>query len=127
MQHLFRPPFSKSVISNDPFHSVFLCTFIIVQTPVSDFRPCNFDETQFIPSGYNYQKILDDAHTYDYFQFNAPDFSNDVVIGFSNSFTGHDDAKWEIVLGAWFGTKDVIRDANLSPVEGIVQTNNDDR
>ena len=99
------------------------------QTPVNDIGPnyCNVDETQFLPSGYNYQMILDNAHTYDYFQFNAPDFNNDVVIGFSNGFTGHDDSKWEIVLGAWFGTKDLIRDANLSPIEGLVQTNNDDR
>merc|ERR1712168_1541703 len=55
------------------------------------------------------------------------DWSNDIHIGFQNGFSGHDDSKWEIVIGGWAGTKHVIRDGNASPTHGLVQKENPSR
>ena len=76
---------------------------------------CNLDVTKFVDAGYNYKIYLQNAQKYDYLQFNAPDFNNDIHIGFSNGFSGHDDSKWEIVIGGWEGLQHVIRDGNSLP------------
>ena len=76
---------------------------------------CNLDVTKFVDAGYNYKIYLQNAQKYDYLRFNAPDFNNDICIGFSNDFSGHDDSKWEIVIGGWEGLQHVIRDGNLLP------------
>ena len=39
-------------------------------------------------------------------------FKTLVSIGFSNGYTGHNDAKWEIVAGGALGTEFVIRNGN---------------
>ena len=88
---------------------------------------CDLDESKFVEPGYSYEVIAQSAQIYDYFQFNAPDWSNDIHIGFQNGFSGHDDSKWEIVIGGWGGTKHVIRDANLTPGQGLVQKENPNR
>ena len=89
---------------------------------------CGLDESKFVDAGYIYEMIVENAeNTNDYFQFNAPDFTNDILIGFSNGFNGHDDSKWEIVIGGWTGTKHVIRDGNSSPIYGLVQKQNPNR
>ena len=93
---------------------------------LNDFQ-CDLDESKFVEAGYNYEMIVENAQNYDYFHFNAPDWSNDIHIGFSNGFSGHDDSKWEIVIGGWTGTKHVIRDGNASPTHGLVQKQNPNR
>ena len=93
---------------------------------LSDFQ-CDLDEAKFVEAGYNYEVIVENAQNYDYFQFNAENWSNDIHIGFQNGFSGHDDSKWEIVIGGWAGTKHVIRDANASPTHGLVQKENPNR
>ena len=67
---------------------------------------------------YNYQVLTDQADQFEYFTIDA-DFNNDVHIGFSAT-AGHDDAKWEIVIGGWSGTKSVIRPGNQVPDDGLV-------
>ena len=69
---------------------------------------------------YKYRVIDDNAQFKDYFRIIADDFTNDIHLGFSNGFTGHDDEKWEIVLGGWSGSTHVIRDANQTPIYGLV-------
>ena len=105
------------------------------QTLVNDLRPQNYqycmdpsiDAVKVLSPGYNYQRLLNNAQNYEYFQFNAPNFNNDIHIGFSNGFTAHNDTKWEIVVGGWSGTKHVIREGNQYPIEGLVQKANADR
>lgn len=55
------------------------------------------------------------AQIYNFFQIEAPDFVRNIFIGFSNAFNGHNDDKWEILLGGWGGKKHVIRYGNRSP------------
>ena len=62
---------------------------------------------------------------YDFIQINAPDFTKTLCIGFSNGFSGHNDDKWEIVLGGWGGKKHVIRHGNLNPI--LAQKSNSNR
>ena len=47
------------------------------------------------------------------------DFNHDISIGFSAS-NGHNDKKWEIVIGGWSGTRSVIRSKNEWPIYGHV-------
>ena len=70
------------------------------------------DVTRFFDKQYWYQFMGGNAQIYDYFHVNAPDFEQDLIIGFSNSFTGHTDAKWEICLGHNQGKDHSIRDGN---------------
>ena len=92
-------------------------TLLKAQELVESLGPnyCDLDESKFVAEGYNYEMIVENAQNYDYFQFNAPDFTNDILIGFSNGFSGHDDSKWEIVIGGWEGLQHVIRDGNSLP------------
>ena len=79
-------------------------------TPVIKYGPLNV--TRFFDTRYWYQVMGGNAQIYDYFHINAPDFNNDIHIGFSNGFNGHKDDKWEIVLGGWGGKQHVIRYGN---------------
>ena len=54
--------------------------------------------------------MFDDAQNYETFFIRA-DFTNDVHIGFSAS-DGHNDKKWEIVIGGWGGGASAIRSQN---------------
>ena len=67
---------------------------------------------------YRYRKVDSAAHFKNYFRISS-DFSNDIHLGFSNGHNGHDDAKWEIVIGGWHATKHVIRNGNQSPIGGL--------
>ena len=106
-----------------------LNTLLKAQELVASLGPnyCDLDESQFVDAGYNYEMLVENAQNYDYFQFNASDFTNDIHIGFSNGFSGHDDSKWEIVIGGWTGTKHLIRDGNASPINGLVQKQSPNR
>ena len=77
--------------------------------------------------GYQYKFIGKNIQNYPYLHFSAPNFTNDIVIGFSNDFNGDDDQKWEIVIGGWNGIRHVIRDQSLLPTFGLVQKKNPDR
>ena len=68
---------------------------------------------------YNYQVLFNDANTYETFYIDA-DFNNDIHIGFSAT-DGHDDKKFEIVIGGWAGKQSVIRSANQEPAHGHVR------
>ena len=58
------------------------------------------DDTRKYANHYNHQPIdAGNAHEKDYFHVSAPDFNKDLVIGFSNGYTGHGDKKLEIILG----------------------------
>ena len=71
------------------------------------------DVSRFFGNAYFHQKIDDGkAHEKNYFHISAPDFTQDLAIGFSNGYTNHDDAKWEIVAGGRAGTEFVIRQGN---------------
>ena len=48
---------------------------------------------------------------FDYIKFNCHDIADNIIIGYSKT-SGHDDEKWEIVIGGWSGTLSVIRDRN---------------
>ena len=48
---------------------------------------------------------------FNYIKFDCRNIANDIHIGYSKT-SGHDDQKWEIVIGGWSGTKSVIRDKN---------------
>merc|ERR1719421_1008745 len=87
----------------------------------------DLDVTKFFNTKYNYQLIDENVLDYDFFHFNAKDFTNDIHIGFSNGFNGHNDKKWEIVLGAWEGKQHVIRDQNQKPLQGLTTIKNNDR
>ena len=104
-------------------------TLLKAQELVESLGPnyCDLDKYKFVAAGYNYEMIFENAQNYDYFQFNAPDFTNDILIGISNGFSGHDDSKWEIVIGGWTGTIHVIRDGNSSPLYGLVKKQNPNR
>ena len=67
---------------------------------------------------YDYQVILDNAADFMEFRFQAPEFTNDIHLGFSAS-PGHNDPKWEIVIGGWYGTRSVIRTSNQTPHLGV--------
>ena len=73
------------------------------------------DVSRFFNTRYWYQVMGGNAQIYDYFHINAPDFDN-IFIGFSNGFNGHDDDKWEIVLGGWGGKQHVIRYGNRKSI-----------
>ena len=88
---------------------------------------CEFNEDIYLPNRYNYRVVDKKAQFKDYFHISAPDFGNDIHLGFSNGFSGHDDAKWEIVIGGWGGTQHVIRDGNQTPGHGLVKKNNGNR
>ena len=71
------------------------------------------DETRFLANNYNHQAIdIGSAHEKTYFHISAPDFSKDLAIGFSNGYTDHNDAKWEIIAGGAGGIEFVIRHGN---------------
>ena len=80
---------------------------------------CKLDENMDFPLKYKYQKVDSAAHFKDYFQISS-NFGNNIHLGFSDGFNGHDDAKWEIVIGGWFATKHVIREGNQVPKNGLV-------
>ena len=106
-----------------------LNTLLKAQELVASLGPnyCGLDESQFVEAGDQLEMLVENAQNYDYFQFNASDFTNDIHIGFSNGFSGHDDSKWEIVIGGWTGTIHVIRDENSSPLYGLVKKQNPNR
>ena len=81
---------------------------------------CELDKRMDFPEKYNYQKVDSAAHFKDYFRFSS-DFSNDIVLGFSDGFNGHDDSKWEVVIGGWFADRHVIRFGNQTPDQGLVR------
>ena len=70
---------------------------------------------------YSYQTMFNDANEYESFFIDA-DFNEhgNVHIGFSAT-DGHDDEKWEILIGGWGGTISAIRSANQSPLHGHVK------
>ena len=70
------------------------------------------DVTRFFEKQYWYQVMGGNAQIYDYFHVNAPDFEQDLIIGFSNNFSEHADVKWEICLGHNQGKDHSIRDGN---------------
>ena len=55
--------------------------------------------TVFITNVLNLTEPIDDenAHEKNYFYISAPDFTKDLMIGFSNGYTGPSDDKWEII------------------------------
>ena len=64
----------------------------------------SLDETRYVENIYNHQPIDDgNAHEKNYFYISAPDFTKDLVIGFSNGYTGPSDDKWEIIGGGYYG------------------------
>jgi len=71
----------------------------------------------FVPNNYDYKVMYDNADTFKSFDIDASDFTNDIHIGFSAT-DGHEDKKWEIVLGGWSGTRSVIRSKNQWPAHG---------
>ena len=72
-----------------------------------------FDESRFFGDVYNHQPVDGgNAHEKDYFYISAPDFTNNLCIGFSNGYTDHNDKKWEIVAGGWSGREFIIRQGN---------------
>ena len=85
------------------------------------------DVSRYFTRDYKYQLIENQAETYDYFQVNAPDFTHDINLGFSNGFKGHNDEKWEILIGGWRGIQHVMRDGNQRPHQGLVRITNKDR
>ena len=99
-------PFSKSDVNN-----AVSCDTKAKYCKLSE--SINFDEK------YRYRKVDSAAHFKNYFRISS-DFSNDIHLGFSNGHNGHDDAKWEIVIGGWHATKHVIRNGNQTPGEGLV-------
>ena len=80
---------------------------------------CQLDESMNFGKKYRYQKVDSSANFKNYFRISS-DFSNDIHLGFSNGHNGHDDAKWEIVIGGWHATKHVIRNGNQTPTYGLV-------
>lgn len=80
---------------------------------------CALDENMTFPLRYKYQKVDSAAHFKDYFRISS-NFDNDIHLGFSDGYNNHDDAKWEIVIGGWFGKKHVIRYGNQEPKNGLV-------
>merc|ERR1711990_318980 len=82
------------------------------------------DVTRSFVKRYWYQVMGGNAQIYDYFHINAPDFEQDLIIGFSNGFNGHTDAKWEICLGHNQAKDYSIRDGNKSPVHVLKQNEN---
>ena len=58
--------------------------------------------------------MIDDgnAHEKTYFHISAPDFTCCLHIGFSNGFTDHEDEKWEIIVGGFYGRQFAIRHGN---------------
>jgi len=85
---------------------------------INPFTPMNHvTET----TDYNYELLTDQADQYESFYINA-DFNNDIHIGFSKT-TGHEDKKWEIVIGGWGGLQSVIRSENQYPAQGWVKKN----
>ena len=94
---------------------------------LSDIKYGELDVSKSFHTKYNYQLIDENALDYDFFHFNAEDFTNDIHIGFSNGFNGHNDKKWEIVLGGWGAKQHVIRDQNQSPAQGLAKITNYDR
>ena len=113
---------SRAKIFFDDFLGHLRVPSVLLSSPISRIlnlylvpNYCNLDVTKFVDAGYNYKIYLQNAQKYDYLRFNAPDFNNDILIGFSNDFSGHDDSKWEIVIGGWEGLQHVIRDGNLLP------------
>jgi len=82
---------------------------------------CQLDREMGFGIKYNYQKVDGAAQFKDYFRIQATQiFENDIHLGFSDGFNGHNDDKWEIVIGGWSATKHVIRDGNQTPTEGLV-------
>ena len=94
---------------------------------LSDIEYGELDVIKSFDTQYNYQLIDQNALNYDFFHINAEDFTNDIHIGFSNGFNGHNDKKWEIVLGGWKGKQHVIRDQNQKPGQGLAKITNYDR
>ena len=71
------------------------------------------DDTRHYADDYNHQPIdAGNAHEKDYFHFSAPDFTEDLTIGFSNGYTGHGDEKWEVIVGGGKGDSFSIRPGN---------------
>ena len=71
------------------------------------------DDERNYPDSYNHQPVdAGNAHEKDYFHISAPNYPKDLCIGFSNGYTGHDDEKWEIVMGGNHGREFVIRPGN---------------
>ena len=74
------------------------------------------DVSRFLNTRYWYQMMGGNVHVYDFVQIKAPNFKDNIFIGFSNGFSGHNDDKWEIVLGGWGGKKHVIRYGNRKSI-----------
>ena len=85
------------------------------------------DETRFLTNEYSHQAIdVGNAHEKNYYHISAPGFIQDLAIGFSNGYTGHTDAKWEIIAGGRRGTEFVIRKGNCC-VPILARHRNEDR
>lgn len=74
-----------------------------------------------------YRLIASDIQSYEYFHFTAADFTNSIHLGFSDGFNGHNDTKWEIVIGGFDGRQHLIRDQNLIPPFGLINKTNENR
>ena len=73
----------------------------------------SLDDSRFLDDEYNHQLIDDgNAHKKTYFHISAPDFTSGLHIGFSNGFIDHEDEKWEIIAGGYYGTSFAIRNGN---------------
>ena len=75
--------------------------------------PYCFDDSVILPDLYNHIPIDNgNAHEKEYFHISAPNFTQDLGIGFSNGYTDHTDSKFEIIAGGWNGEEFVIRPGN---------------
>jgi len=61
-----------------------------------------------------YRLIASNVQSYDYFHITAADFTSNIHLGFSDGFNGHNDTKWEIIIGGSDGRQHLIRYQNLT-------------
>lgn len=96
---------------------------IKVKQSLKHFAPSsNNIDNRYIPNNYSYKKLYSNADTFKFFDIDATGFNNDIHLGFSAT-EGHDDKKWEIVIGGWAGLQSVIRSGNQTPYSGHVKIN----
>lgn len=89
--------------------------------------PQCLDEDRFLGNSYNHQPIdAGNAQEKNYFHISAPDWTlAPLIIGFSDGYTDHNDAKWEIVLGGYSGKEFLIRPGNVGATK-LARILNDD-
>ena len=70
----------------------------------------------YLPNKYNYQKVDGVAHFKDYFRISSNDMTNDIHLGLSDGYIGHEHDRWEIVIGGRKASEHVIRDRMQGPL-----------